>query len=335
METGETILAFASNTLGDSNLPDGFRRNDPSGPPAGIEIALIADDVEAAFRSALDAGATQAAGPKQKPWGQTVAYVRDPEGILVEIGDPVARRKPLEEGSTHLLIGRNAGSLRSCLAPLRRLLCVRDNRGHRPAASISARMERTDSLPRTPGDQPRSATRCCHPSRWLRAQIQSVAVSTVQPSAQPALAPDPATTSRKASQRSLHPVPPRRPALLAGDHRRLQRPCHRQDLGNVVEPRPQQRLEALRRRKRSRMSQPAPRTRLRRRGDAPSLPAVLPGSRSGSRRAGAIRRPPQLSPRPLPRSSARAARTNPHAASSMRDRVSVSRTRHESNPPSP
>jgi lactoylglutathione lyase len=89
METGETTLAFASNALGDSNLPEGFRRNDPSGPPAGIEIALIADDVEAAFRSALEAGAKKAAEPKQKPWGQTVAYVRDPDGILVEIGDRV------------------------------------------------------------------------------------------------------------------------------------------------------------------------------------------------------------------------------------------------------
>ena len=89
METGETTLAFASNTLGDSNLPGGFRENDPSGPPAGIEIALVAEDVEGAYRSALDAGATQAAEPKEKPWGQTVAYVRDPDGILVEIGDPV------------------------------------------------------------------------------------------------------------------------------------------------------------------------------------------------------------------------------------------------------
>lgn len=89
METGETTLAFASNALGDSNLPGGFRRNDPSGPPAGIEIALVTNDVEAAYRSALDAGATQTAEPKEKPWGQTVAYVRDPEGILVEIGDAV------------------------------------------------------------------------------------------------------------------------------------------------------------------------------------------------------------------------------------------------------
>lgn len=89
METGATTLAFASNALGESNLPGGFRKNDPDESPAGIEVALVADDVEAAFRSALEAGAAAVAEPKTKPWGQTVAYVRDPDGVLVEIGDEV------------------------------------------------------------------------------------------------------------------------------------------------------------------------------------------------------------------------------------------------------
>ncbi len=86
METGETTLAFASNELGQSNLPGGFRENDPAEPPAGVEIAFVAEDVGAAFPSALEAGPTKAAEPKTKPWGQTVAYVRDPDGVLVEIG---------------------------------------------------------------------------------------------------------------------------------------------------------------------------------------------------------------------------------------------------------
>jgi lactoylglutathione lyase len=86
METGETTLAFAANELGQSNLPGGFRENDPAEPPAGVEIAFVAEDVGAAFRCALEAGATKVAEPKTKPWGQTVAYVRDPDGVLVEIG---------------------------------------------------------------------------------------------------------------------------------------------------------------------------------------------------------------------------------------------------------
>jgi lactoylglutathione lyase len=86
METGETTLAFASNELGHSNLPSGLRENDPAEPPAGVEIAFVAEDVGAAFHSALEAGTTKAAEPKMKPWGQTVAYVRDPDGVLVETG---------------------------------------------------------------------------------------------------------------------------------------------------------------------------------------------------------------------------------------------------------
>ncbi len=86
MEMGETALAFTSEDIGESNLlPYGFRKNDPAELPAGIEIALVAEDVEAAFEAAVNAGATKIAGPKVKPWGQTVAYVRNPDGVLVEI----------------------------------------------------------------------------------------------------------------------------------------------------------------------------------------------------------------------------------------------------------
>jgi len=83
METGSTTLAFASNELGRSNLPDGFCENDPSEPPAGIEIALIAEDVGSTFDRALEPGAVAVAKPKTKPWCQTDAYVRDPDGVLV------------------------------------------------------------------------------------------------------------------------------------------------------------------------------------------------------------------------------------------------------------
>jgi uncharacterized glyoxalase superfamily protein PhnB len=86
METGETTLAFASNSLGESNLPGGFRKNDPSEPPAGVELALVAEDVDGAYHHAVEAGAASEAEPKTKPWGQKVAYVRDPDGMLVEIG---------------------------------------------------------------------------------------------------------------------------------------------------------------------------------------------------------------------------------------------------------
>ncbi len=47
------------------------------------------DDVPSAVRRALDAGAAAVRDPERKPWGQEVAYVRSPEGVLVELGEPV------------------------------------------------------------------------------------------------------------------------------------------------------------------------------------------------------------------------------------------------------
>ena len=41
------------------------------------------------LNNAIAAGATLVEKPKTKPWGQTVAYVRDPDGFLVEICTPM------------------------------------------------------------------------------------------------------------------------------------------------------------------------------------------------------------------------------------------------------
>jgi lactoylglutathione lyase len=89
METGSTTLSFAANELANSNLPDGFQENSLSQPPAGIEIGLVTEDVAAAFAIAVTAGAIAIAEPKAKPWGQTVAYVRDRDGVLIEICSPM------------------------------------------------------------------------------------------------------------------------------------------------------------------------------------------------------------------------------------------------------
>jgi lactoylglutathione lyase len=89
METGDTTLSFAKHTLASQFIPGGYRRNDPAEQPAGVEIGFVTDDVPAAWDAALAAGATVVSPPVTKPWGQTVAYVRDPEGMLVEICTPV------------------------------------------------------------------------------------------------------------------------------------------------------------------------------------------------------------------------------------------------------
>ena len=89
LETGATALAFATHALGASNLPAGYVHADASPLPLGVEIALVTDDVASAHERAVAAGAVSLKGPVQKPWGQTVAYVRCPDGTLVELCSPV------------------------------------------------------------------------------------------------------------------------------------------------------------------------------------------------------------------------------------------------------
>lgn len=88
METGETTLAFASEALAQSNGVS-IRPNRGGEPAAGFEIALVTTAVAAAFEKAVRAGAKEIAPPMAKPWGQTVAYVTDLNGILVEICEPI------------------------------------------------------------------------------------------------------------------------------------------------------------------------------------------------------------------------------------------------------
>ena len=89
LETGATALAFATHELGHSNFPGGHVGASESGKPLGIEVGLVTPDVEGAHAAALRHGATELASPSKKPWGQTVSYVRCPDGTLVELCTPM------------------------------------------------------------------------------------------------------------------------------------------------------------------------------------------------------------------------------------------------------
>ena len=89
LATGTTRLAFASYTLGEHNVAGGVRRAPLDGPPANVELALVHEDVDAAFARALEAGCAGLSEPHDEPRGQRVAYVRDPFGTLVELASPM------------------------------------------------------------------------------------------------------------------------------------------------------------------------------------------------------------------------------------------------------
>ena len=89
LDTGETVLAFATHDLGKSNLSEEYIRASDSEIPLGIEIALVMDDVNEFHDKAIQHGAAELKAPERKPWGQTVSYVRCPSGILIELCTPV------------------------------------------------------------------------------------------------------------------------------------------------------------------------------------------------------------------------------------------------------
>lgn len=86
---GETTLSFASKTLAQSNLSDGFIESNLVNKPFGIEIGFTTDKVEETVSAAITAGATIVENPKTKPWGQVVAYLRDLDGFLIEVCTPM------------------------------------------------------------------------------------------------------------------------------------------------------------------------------------------------------------------------------------------------------
>ena len=89
LETGAARLAFASVALAEEHLKQKVTAASPKQEPLGVEIALTTPDVKDLFECAVNAGATAISQPETKPWGQTVAYLRDNSGHLVELCTPM------------------------------------------------------------------------------------------------------------------------------------------------------------------------------------------------------------------------------------------------------
>ncbi len=87
--TGETTLSFAAVSLAKTNLSEGFIESTAGGKPFGIEIGFTTEKVEQVYKDAVKAGAIAVEKLKTKPWGQDVAYVKDPDGFLIEICTPM------------------------------------------------------------------------------------------------------------------------------------------------------------------------------------------------------------------------------------------------------
>jgi len=87
--SGPTTLAFANLELGRSNFKKGFIESDLEHKPFGIELAFSTLEVDKLIKKSIDHGAVLLEPSVLKPWGQTVGYVRDINGFIIEICSPI------------------------------------------------------------------------------------------------------------------------------------------------------------------------------------------------------------------------------------------------------
>ena len=87
LETGGSVLAIASHSIGELLMPGGYSPPEGGGP-AGVEIAFLTDDVPVAFAKVIAEGATPITAPKRMPWGLEVAYARAPDGTMLGLSEP-------------------------------------------------------------------------------------------------------------------------------------------------------------------------------------------------------------------------------------------------------
>ena len=72
-----------------------------------FEIALYVDtfeEVDAAYKKAIEGGAASVLEPEDEPWGQRTCYIADPEGNLIEIG---SWNKPYKVKDKYVLEEKN------------------------------------------------------------------------------------------------------------------------------------------------------------------------------------------------------------------------------------
>jgi len=83
LATGTTRLGLFERDAMAQVLGDALEPPEPHRP--GFEIGCKVADCDAAFAQTTNRGAEPVVEPANRPWGQRTAYVRDPDGHLVEL----------------------------------------------------------------------------------------------------------------------------------------------------------------------------------------------------------------------------------------------------------
>ena len=91
LDTGATRLALYTRNAMARTLS--MSLNAPAVDAPGFEIGFKVADVNAAFSELVAHGAPAVVPPTDRFWGQRTAYVRDPDGHLIELAQDLRRSR--------------------------------------------------------------------------------------------------------------------------------------------------------------------------------------------------------------------------------------------------
>jgi lactoylglutathione lyase len=97
LASGSTVIAFMSEEFVEKTQLLGdlqYHRNHRSSPALGAHVAFWSDAIESDWEAAVEAGASVVSPLQPKPWGQITGYLRDLDGIVVELCTPSPRTMP-------------------------------------------------------------------------------------------------------------------------------------------------------------------------------------------------------------------------------------------------
>jgi lactoylglutathione lyase len=89
LDTGATRLALYTRSAMAKTL--GMSLDLPGSNAPGFEVGFKVTDVDAAFNKLIALGAQPVMPPTDRFWGQRTAYVRDPDGHLIEFAQDLGR----------------------------------------------------------------------------------------------------------------------------------------------------------------------------------------------------------------------------------------------------
>jgi len=94
LDTGTTRVALYERSAMAATLGHALRAPDRDAP--GFELGFKVDDCDTAYADLVREGAQPGMPPTDRPWGQRTAYVRDPDGHLIELAQdmPAGDRDP-------------------------------------------------------------------------------------------------------------------------------------------------------------------------------------------------------------------------------------------------